>query len=163
MDKKKLVAVIGLLVLTVLFLAKSLFADNEDHLNTPIAYDNTESSYETIEYIVDLDSSDLEQEAYTEEQIFFENAEVLYDYISFIDFEDVKVFFGYAAHLEHGVAEPLHKGCPVAFSVQDYGEVGYLLGLHESERFEQFVDSPVAAGENHETHGVFHEHHLFHV
>lgn len=91
MDKRKLVAVIVLLVLTVLFLAKSLFADNEDPLNTPIAYDNTESSYETIEYIVDLDSSDLEQEAYTEEQIFFENAEVLYDYISFIDFEDVKV------------------------------------------------------------------------
>src|SRR5690349_19014821 len=58
--------------------------------------------------------------------------------------------------------QPSEQARPVMPSEQDHGELKYLARLNESDRLEQFVESPEAARENDERRRIFDEHRLAH-
>src|SRR5882762_1451359 len=50
----------------------------------------------------------------------------------------------------------------VGLAEQDNGELGQRIGLHQGQRFEEFIHRPKSPGHDDEGVGVFHHHHLPH-
>src|SRR5690625_4330588 len=77
-------------------------------------------------------------------------------------FDELKILGADVAVINDHLPQPIHQARPVLSAHQHDGKAGDLAGLHQGQRFEEFVECAETAGQDNKALRVFDEHDLAH-